>query len=499
MLVKNCQKYPENIIFGDSSEVLTGQETLDIVNKISLLISSSLDSTCSNVGIAILLPRNCMYLSSIFSIWQLGHYFIPLNDSWPEDHLINILNTAMPDLVISNRAITGFQTVALDKLDETTLPGLNEIKKWDKARVDAHLAYTIFTSGSTGQQKGVMISHNAYLAYIDWAKIYFDKFKNNEALLITAELTFDITMGDIAFALAHKTQIHVSPDPKNMFWHAQLIIDRKIDTFYSVPTTINRLFSWVKEREDVDFSNIKLVVSGGDSFGPELIELVKSLCPRSEFHNVYGPTEVTINCLAIRVDNLLSEIKNWSGLVPIGIPFPHLQTVLFSDEVLTDQNSGELLVGGAQCMEGYVGDPNLTKKSFIDINGISFYRTGDLVQRNDKGYMFIEGRIDNLVKIKGYRINPMEIDNIVAMCSNVKETKTIVISKISGESSLLCFYSCKDASYDVREECREICSNNLPQYMVPDDFLQLESLPLGTSGKISQTKLKKLFIERYRK
>ena len=399
MLYENIQQDPYLLIFGDSRGTVAGREALSIIDSISAQLSSLYEED-EGEGIAILLSRNIYYMSSIFAVWQIGKFFIPLNYDWPEEHLQSILKKANPRLIISDKEIAGYKTLNINGFVKEYSPSEKERSIWECERRKARLAYIIFTSGSTGEQKGVMISHLAYQSYIKWTGEFFKAFADNKSLLITAELTFDITMGDIAFALINKTTIFVSPDTKNLIWHAKLINDYKIDTFYSVPSTINHLFAWTKTRKEMDFSHLKLVISGGDTFSSELIRLVKDVAPHSQFYNVYGPTETTINCAATRVDNLMKKIGESNNLVPIGMPLEHLKPFLYNEGEKYDpqvSDSGELLISGEQCMDGYVGDPELTKKVFIEINNEKFYRTGDLVKKDKEGYYFVLGRIDGLV------------------------------------------------------------------------------------------------------
>jgi amino acid adenylation domain-containing protein len=480
-------------LFGDHRGVLTRAASRELVGRIASAIDLRLGHK-RQAAVAILLPRDAYYLASIFATWEAGHHFIPLNVTWPREHLSSILSTAKPDLLITPAAETGLGVDILSITDaiQFPLPDDSQRQRWSATRASPGLAYIIYTSGSTGEQKGVMISKKAYQSYINWTRDYFSAFAANRALLITAELTFDITMGDLAFALAFGSEIHVSPDPRNMFFHAKLIKDREIDTFYSVPSTISRLFGWVEGRSDLDFSGIQLVMAGGDAFSPDLISTVKRVAPSSAFYNVYGPTEVTINCCAVRVDDRVEAIHS-KGVVPIGLPFSHLDARLldpdFSDRFV--EHSGELVVAGSQCMDGYLHDSERTTNSFVAIGGKIYYRTGDLVEFGDDGFLYILGRIDKLVKIKGYRINPSEIDNILLNEEWVTEVRTIAINPNGGESVLVSVAVVREAGVsDLTETLLERCRQKLPAYMVPARIVCIDSIPLGVSGKYDNNTLK---------
>jgi D-alanine--poly(phosphoribitol) ligase subunit 1 len=480
------------LIFGDDKGILTREEGLDLVNNIANQIYQNLQKTeLEQNPIAILLPRNNFYIASIFAVWQIGDYFIPLNLDWPIDHVNKILELCEPSLVLvesKNELIKAKQLV----IDKDAFQTKND-DLWDKKRQKDGLAYVIFTSGSTGEQKGVAINKKAYNSYIAWVRDYFSDYSDNKKLLITAELTFDITLGDIAFSLAHDVELHVSPSSQNIIMHATLIKNRNIDTLYSVPSTINRLYSWLNQRKSDVMKNVRLVKSGGDTFSVDLIRMVKALSPKASFFNVYGPTEFTINCCALRVDNIIDDIIKLKN-VPIGKPFDHLDTKLLSEDKnglhSFENDIGELVVAGEQSMDGYLNDEKKTIKSFIEFEGKSYYRTGDLVQRKND-YLLIIGRIDNLVKIKGYRINPSEIENIISKIDTVNEVKVILVDK-DLEPKLISFIVSVDADAG---KIMDYCLSNLPSYMVPYKIIFIDKLPTGISGKYDVSQLEKIWSE----
>jgi len=475
-------------LFGDFEETLTREDSRSLIKNISAAINKFADGE-NQIGVAILLPRDRYYLASIFAVWQSGNYFIPLSLDWPKEHLELILRIASPDLIIcsENELLPGYPCLPISKIMSSQRHDIFEAQgeQFTAGPSSESIAYVIFTSGSTGEPKGVEISHGAYLSYINWVREYFADFSTNRALLISAELTFDITLGDIAFALAFGSEIHVSPDPRNVFFHAKLVRDRNIDTFYSVPSTISRLFGLAEGREDVDLSALKLLLSGGDSFSPALIESVKRASPNAAFYNVYGPTEVTINCFATRVDDKLDLIRD-KEMVPIGLPFKHLNALLLDPESLTcaDNSQGELVIAGSQCMTRYLGDKNRTDQAFVDIRNTKYYRTGDLVEIGKDGLFYVLGRIDKLVKIKGYRISLATIDNLLQDDPRVSEVRTVSTLSKEGDAELIALFVPRLTEDDeLNQSLLSLCRSKLPWYAVPRKIIAVDSLPLGLSGK----------------
>ena len=236
-------------------------------------------------------------------------------------------------------------------------------------------------------------------------------------------MTFDITMGDIAFALANKTSIVISSSSKNLFEHLYLIKRFKVEVFYSVPSTINLLLDYSKIKNDIN--TIKLFISGGDVFNQNMIKKIIENNPRAVFYNVYGPTECTINVTAVRLDNLYKSKK--IDKIPIGKVFNNLNYKLINYEegkIKENKISGELLISGKQVMRDYVNKNNVHKEYFINIKNKKYYKTGDLVFKKNN-LLYLKGRIDDIIKIKGYRINPQEIDNIILNNKKIINSKTI--------------------------------------------------------------------------
>ena len=245
----------------------------------------------------------------------------------------------------------------------------------------------------------------------------------------------------------------------------------------------------MKQKRNLDISSLSLILSGGESFSPALPKLIKTLLPEAHFYNVYGPTEVTINCVACRLDNQLDSLNQYG--VPIGKPFDHLNAIIIDKDnqiITTDGSTGQLCINGIQTMKGYLNDEHLTKNSFITINNKLYYKTGDLVQKNKKNHLlYIFGRIDDLVKIKGYRINPNEITTILLENEQVSAATTILI-----EEETPYFISFIKGPNSLENQLFKNISEKLPTYMHPKQLIFLSQFPLNNSGKIDKSALLKI-------
>ena len=473
----------------DSTSEISKSEALGYINHLAYEIQKKSSSLNQQPSIVILLDRKKEYLLSMFSIWELGGYFVPLNTKWPKQRLKSIIEHAKPDIVICHKN-SWYQEENALFIEDVSFDGNNKPQQLTKAVEASDLAYIIYTSGSTGEPKGVCISYAAYESYIEWTKTYFSMFSSSKALLITAELTFDITMGDIAFAFAFGTSIHIAPDPANIFSTIKMIEKHKIDTFYSVPTTHNHVFSLAEKKPSIDLTSINLILSGGESFSPKLVKLIHQILPKAQFYNVYGPTEVTINCTAVRLDNQISNIETHG--VTIGTVFNHLDGKLLTENGLIDilsGQTGELCIAGSQVMNGYYDDDKKNNDVFIYDSNKKYYKTGDIVEIKSNN-IHILCRNDDLIKIKGYRINPNEVSKLLMECDDVKHCETVHVN-----DNEPCLYSFVElGSKSSITQLKSYASMNLPKHLMPKDIILIQDFPKIILEKLIK-KLKDLLSE----
>lgn len=404
-LNKKLSSNSQQIFLSDTQTELTCVQLNQVIAHLAHYLLKQSHIKNKQIAVAILLNRNAYYIASMFATWKIGGYFIPLNTRWPEVKTQEVIEHCQADIVICHKegVYHGKNALYLEDIDFESK--LEFDAQTVRAIYPTDLAYVIYTSGSTGTPKGVMITHLSYATYIDWTQRYFASYQNNQRLLISAELTFDITMGDIAFALAFGTAIYVAPNPANIMSLYKILNKFEIDTFYSVPTTHAALFEFASKKRKADLSKLKLVISGGDTFSVDLIKKIKAVANNAHFYNVYGPTEVTINCFATRVDNIVSHIEA-KGSIPIGKAFDVIDHVILDDEgqEITDfHQPGRLCVTGPQTMLGYFNASQTSANAFvIDSRYPTFnrklYNTGDLAIYDEDGMVYLVGRSDDLVK-----------------------------------------------------------------------------------------------------
>ena len=476
----------KKFIFADYNNGLDSKSAKKIITKIISCIGVNKKK---GSGVGIYLPRNLYYLVSIFSVLVSGNYFIPLNQSWPRKHLIKIINHSKPKFIISDKKLNLNKHVKILRFNE-----ILKIKKKTDFKFfkfsENRLAYIVYTSGSSGEQKGVMISRKGFLSYLDWVKNYFKKKMHISKLIITGEMTFDIAMADIANALAFKSTIYLTPQTNNLIKAVNMIYQNKIDTIYGVPTTLRNLFMFSKMRKNKELKSIKNIFCGGDIFDLKLLKLIRSENKKINVFNMYGPTEVSMNCLCQNLTNF--KLNNKTKVIPNGKGFAHLDYKLLNlQKNKIDKNFGELIVSGDQCMNGYLKDNIKTKLSFTKYKGKNYYKTGDLFKKKNNIF-FYEGRKDKQIKIKGYRVSLNSIDLFLQKLLVVKESKTILLTQ--EKIITFCVLNNMIKNKVKKDKFLILLKKNLPNYMIPNEIIFLNKIPYNESGKFDETYLKKNYL-----
>ena len=480
MLVKNIKELlrNRNFVLGDNFLTLTNKETVTLINNISIILKNK----SSSKKIAVYLPRNFYYIASIFAIWLSNKCFIPLSQQWPKSYVLDIIKEGKIDLIITNKNFSFFgkfkQLIISEKYYK------KKIKKTKKKITDNYkknkIAYIMYTSGSTGKPKGIIINYYSLMSYISWlTKKFFKENKNNLSLLITGEITFDIIIADLSFAISRKTSIFITNDNKNVFSALSLIKEKPIDIIYTVPTFMSKLIE-ANNIFNIELKKISYVFCGGEVFKKKLFKEVKKNFLKSRVFNMYGPTECTMNCLSIELTNFhkLKDMK----VIPTGKPFKHLKYRLIKDNK-TNKKEGELLVGGKQLMEGYL---NHKEDVFKSIKGIKYYPTGDYFKKINNIYYF-QGRINEIKKISGFRLNLNYIEEMIEKINGVQSCK-IIIKK----DDIICFASSSHKSINLKSKIYNYCKKKLPNYMMPNKIISINKFEHNERGKLNIKKLNKM-------
>ncbi|MCX6581121.1 MAG: amino acid adenylation domain-containing protein [Candidatus Aminicenantes bacterium] len=345
-----------------------------------------------------------------------------------------------------------------------------------------HLAYLIYTSGSTGKPKGVMVRHKNLMGYIRSFQEEF-KIKETDVALQQASFTFDVFVEEVYPCLLAGGTLAVPPRHvvRDTALLVKFIAAQKITIIDCSPLLLNELNGYpqaIRAGKANPLKTIRMVISGGDVLKSEY---VTNLLKTGAVYNTYGPTETTV-CVSY---HRLTGIEG--ACIPIGTPITNYRVYILDGyrRLLPVGVAGEIVVGGVGVTAGYLNRPELTAEKFIDFHHSSFiihhsnlYRTGDLGKWLPNGSIEFIGRKDRQVKIRGYRIEPGEIETRLLAHQDIKEVSVISIGE-----QWLCAYFTAGKEKNIKE-MREFLSGDLPSYMIPAYFVQLEQMPIGPGGKI---------------
>jgi acyl-coenzyme A synthetase/AMP-(fatty) acid ligase len=343
------------------------------------------------------------------------------------------------------------------------------------------LAYIMFTSGSSGKPKAVGITKIQVNHYLQLAlKEHWWKISAQDRFLQAFELSFDASVQWLFMPLAIGACIYVPDSGGNKSMNiAKCLMEHAITFAMMPPTVLQVLKPYLPE---LHFPQLRYSLFGGEVLNVATAIAWSYCAPNAIIENHYGPTEATIWCTRHIIDKDKLLNNQYGTIIPIGIPHTGIDAILIDKET-TAETIGELCVNGTQVINKYLNAVNTER--FITIDNKTYYRTGDWVERIDGQYYF-KGRIDNQLKVSGYRIEPEEIEH--AITSITKHASFVAIStKHNGLLAALI-----ESSPFSELEIKAILRKKLPIYMLPSLFIYTESIPINANGKINRAEALKI-------
>lgn len=372
--------------------------------------------------------------------------------------------------------------------DETGVPALYDLgarPAGSSGDVDPgdRVAYVLFTSGSTGRPKGVPIRHRNVVPYVDHGRAQFGVGPGSRASQ-TFELTFDPSVHDLFVTWSAGGTVVVA-QPQDLLTPVQFVNRHRLTHWFSTPSVV-ALAARLRGLAPGSMPDLEWSLFAGEQLTVDRAREWAAAAPRSVVENLYGPTELTITCTRYR---LPSDPSRWpetaNRTVPIGQPYPHLDVAVV-DDTGREADDGELWVRGSQRFDGYLPDPDrpgTTPAPRPHRAGDDWYRTGDRVQRLGTELVHL-GRLDDQVKIHGYRVEPSEVEAVLSQLAGVNEVAVVVVATGDG-SRLHAFCRLGDDLDAVEQQARD----RLPGYMVPTRFHAVDTFPTGPHGKLDRDAL----------
>ena len=411
----------------------------------------------------------------LLAILKSGNCYVPIDPQYPDERIEYILEaTNFALLLTSEKYLKKYHN--LNTLELSLKGDLKE--NINKSNVNNN-AYIIFTSGTTGKPKGVEVIHKSIINTLLWRKNCYN-FDSNTVTLQLPSFSFDSSVEDIFTSLISGSCLCL---PECKINEVSILIEtikkHNVTHFLITPA----LYKAFLESNPTDISSLDFITVAGEAFNIDLVKKHFEVFPNARLFNEYGPTENSV-CSTVY------EFSKDSTAICIGKPITNTFAYIVANNstLLPVGVAGELLLGGNGIVKGYLNNPDLTNQKFIKNpfgDGI-VYKTGDLARWLPDGNIDFIGRIDNQVKVRGFRIELNEIDANILTFPSVKQSFSAL--KEINNTKFICSYIVSETSVNTKE-LKEYLSEKMASHMIPTYVMQLDKLPLNINGKVDKNKL----------
>jgi amino acid adenylation domain-containing protein len=491
-----AEKNPDAVALVFEGDRLTYRDVNIRANRLAHYLRES--GIGPEVLVGICVERSVEMVVGLLAILKAGGAYVPLDPAYPKERLAFMLDDSRcPVLLTQEKLIpgmpaTGARLVSLDADWESVSQRRDENPV--SAVTPRNLAYVIYTSGSTGQPKGAMNTHFGVSNRLLWMQQAYPLTADDRVLQKTP-FSFDVSVWEFFWPLMTGSRLVVAQPGGHQdgAYLARLIAGQGVTTLHFVPSML-QVFLEASGLENC--SSLRQVFCSGEALPPELqVRFFERL--DAELHNLYGPTEAAVDVTFWRC-----EREGDRRTVPIGRPIANTQIYILDRHLQPSPIGvpGEIHIGGAGLARGYLNRPDLTAEKFIpDVfgsqssvggpGGDRLYRTGDLARRLPDGNIEYLGRMDNQVKVRGFRIEIEEIESALARHADVREAVVILREDRPGDKRLVAYIVTSQNQAPTPGSLTRFLKEKLPEYMVPSVFVRLEALPLTPNGKVNRRAL----------
>ncbi|ANZ35124.1 hypothetical protein BBK82_02600 [Lentzea guizhouensis] len=464
---------PDAVALSANGDVVTYAE----LDRWSDALAGELVEAGVRVGdrVAVCLERSAQLVVALLGVLKAGAAYVPIDPEDPESRASMMLADAQVSLVVG-RFFAGFTTIKVPPRGVRSTVELPAVAPED-------LAYLMYTSGSTGKPKSVMVEHRNITNLVT-APNYVE-VTTEDRILQLAPVAFDAATFEIWGALLNGARVVLAPpgvvqaeelgdllraNEISVLWLTAALFHRQIDVDVSA------------------FKGLHTVLSGGDVLSVPHVRALREAVPELRIVNGYGPTETTTFATCHRI----GAEEDLGGAVPIGTQLQNVEVVVVDADgrPVAPGTPGELWIGGAQVARGYWKRPDLTEEKFVrgSWNGERYYRTGDQARKRADGVVEFLGRMDDQFKLRGFRIEPGEVENALTEHPQVRTAAVGVRTHPSGDRRLLAWVVKSGEELDKRALRRHLRAG-MPEHMVPAGFVVVDELPITSNGKTDRKAL----------
>lgn len=491
-----AETYPDRTAVSMEGQELAYRELDERSNRLARLLRDK--GVKPDHTVALLLDRSPEMVISILAVLKAGGAYVPVDPEYPEDRIAFMLEDCGAQLVLTVEGLAplaGSLPAELLCLDAPLLCRLmleGDGSPLPSVSCPSDMAYIIYTSGTTGKPKGVMIEHRQVVRLMVNDRFAFD-FNEQDVWTVFHSFCFDFSVWEMYGALLYGGRLVIVPreTARNPRAFRELLIRERVTVLNQTPSAFYTLIhEECRDGEEAGLA-VRYVIFGGEALSPLMLAPWRSRYPGTRLINMYGITETTVHVTYKPITD--REIE--TNISNIGKPIPTLTAYIFDSvrRLVPIGVTGELYVGGDGVGRGYLNREELTAERFVDNPykpGERLYRSGDLARLLHNGEMEYYGRMDHQVKIRGHRIELGEIETRLLKLQHVREAVVLALDEENGGGKYLAAYLVSEEPM-LLSDLRSHLGAELPDYMIPSHFVQLEAMPLTSNGKVDRRRLPK--------
>lgn len=437
--------------------------------------------------VGIMAGRSFEMIIGIFAILKCGAAYLPISTDYPMDRVNYIIEDSKINiLLVTSDCIKVDSKIHCVNICNIEQDEAGQMKRriWQD---NSNAAYVLYTSGTTGSPKGVIVSNGNL---INMLYVLYDRYKieQGEALLLKTVYTFDISVTEIFGWVIGEGKLVISEDgdEKDVDVLIRLIDKYSVKKINFVPSAFWALLTVLNEEQCHIIDRMSYIFLCGEAIPIELVNMFVDKIYGPRLENLYGPTETTVFATAMEVELRKYSIKE---SILIGKPLPNYGVLVLdsANRVLPENIEGELCIYGKGLSLGYINNEKITEEKYIYLDwlGKKVYKTGDLGYWNSQGNLVYKGRIDNQVKLRGYRIELSEVESTLLKHEHIEKAAVLVGGN---EQDILCAYIVSNVKIN-NKQLSDFCSKWLPEYMIPTEYIYCEDLVYTNNGKLDKKAL----------